>query len=100
MAIFRDIKKEEGEEGQRHGDEVLSGDGREEVIRCVWMIHRMGKEGSITVVTDVTRNVKRMSGLFMEVEMCVHGVGRKGIDLGKEESKVGNSPTWKWKQSS
>lgn len=24
----------------------------------------------------------------------------KGIDLGKEESKAGNSPTWKGKQSS
>lgn len=87
---FRDIKKRGR---QRHEDEVLSGDGREEVIRYVWIIQRMGKEGSMPVVLDVTRSIKRMSDLFMEVEMCVHGVKREGIHLGKEKSKCENLQT-------
>lgn len=94
-----DIKKE-GEEGQRHEDEFLTGNGREDVIRLLWMKHGKGKEGSITVVTDVTNSMRRVSHLLTEVEMCVHGVGRNGIDLGKEENKAGNSVTQKGTQSS
>lgn len=78
-------KKEERDEGQRHGNVFLSGDGRKEMIRFVWMKQRMGKEGSITVVMDVIRSTKRTSDLFMEVEMCVRGVGRKGRGSEKEE---------------
>lgn len=92
---FRDIKKRGR---QRHEDEVLSGDGREEVIRCVWIIQRMGKDGSIPIVVDVTRSMKRMSDLFMKVEMLVHGVGRKGMHLGKGKSKYENLQTRKGKQ--
>lgn len=93
-------KKEEGEEGQRLGNKFLSRDRREEIIRLVWLKHRIDKERSITVVMDVIRSMKRTSDLFMEVEMCVHGVGRKGKGLGKEEITARNSPIRKGTQSS
>jgi len=35
----------------------------------VWMIHRMAKKGSTMVVAGVTRSMKRLSDLFMDVEM-------------------------------